>query len=319
MAKSFKFDALLKAAEKQKEEADKRREEQKDDALPLAEEPLAVEIDETAEIKKNIIIRDTFKDLIPPLATDEFEKLKDNILAEGCRDALVLWKNEEEYILIDGHNRYQICNEFGLDFKIEVREFTDEEAVSDWMVNNQLGKRNVTEETKSYLRGLQYNREKRKVGGTGANQYSEQKGQSVPTAIRLAEQHKVSEKTIKRDEKFALAIEKITGESQALKWDILNKKIPIPKTATLKLAEEEEETARQIGNYLQEGKSFNQALKEARQKNKPSEAEDPHKLYMRNLKASIMNCLNEALRTKNKEFIEELRDYIDELESAIQD
>lgn len=302
MAKTFKFDGLIKAAEKQKEAAEQKLKGSSDN------------------IRQNIVIRDEFKNLIPPLAIDEFEKLKDNILAEGCRDALIVWKDKEEYVLIDGHNRYQICTENSIDFRVEVKEFEGAEAVNDWMVNNQLGKRNVSEETKSYLRGLQYNREKGKVGGTGANQYSEQKGQSVPTAQRLAEQHKVSEKTIKRDEKFAIAIDKISNDNKQIKWDILNKKINIPKTATMKYAEEGEwENAHQIGAFLAEGMNFNQAVKEVKQRSQRNIPEDPHRVYLRNLKVSIMNCVTEAIKNKNLEAIEELREYIDELENALND
>jgi hypothetical protein len=302
MAKTFKFDGLIKAAEKQKEAAEQKT--------------------KTSEVsvKQNIIIRDEFKNLIPPLARDEFEKLKDNILAEGCRDNLIVWKDEQEYVLIDGHNRYQICAENNIDFNVEVKEFEGSEAVNDWMVNNQLGKRNVSEETKSYLRGLQYNREKGKVGGTGSNQYSEQKGQSVPTAQRLAEQHKVSDKTIRRDEKFAIAIDKISSDNRQVKWDILNKKINIPKTAITKYAEEGEwGNAQEIGLLLASGINFNQAVKEIKLKRQKLTPEDPHKVYLRNLKASIMNCVNEAVKSKSLEAIEELREYIDELENAIND
>jgi hypothetical protein len=302
MAKTFKFDGLIKAAEKQKEAAEQKT--------------------KTSEVsvKQNIVIREEFKNLIPPLARDEFEKLKDNILAEGCRDNLIVWKDNQEYVLIDGHNRYQICAENNIDFNVEVKEFEGSEAVNDWMVNNQLGKRNVSEETKSYLRGLQYNREKGKVGGTGSNQYSEQKGQSVPTAQRLAEQHKVSDKTIRRDEKFAIAIDKISSDNRQVKWDILNKKINIPKTAITKYAEEGEwGNAQEIGLLLASGINFNQAVKEIKLKRQKLTPEDPHKVYLRNLKASIMNCVNEAVKSKSLEAIEELREYIDELENAIND
>jgi len=302
MAKTFKFDGLIKAAEKQKEAAEQKT--------------------KTSEVsvKQNIVIREEFKNLIPPLARDEFEKLKDNILAEGCRDNLIVWKDDQEYVLIDGHNRYQICAENNIDFNVEVKEFEGSEAVNDWMVNNQLGKRNVSEETKSYLRGLQYNREKGKVGGTGSNQYSEQKGQSVPTAQRLAEQHKVSDKTIRRDEKFAIAIDKISSDNRQVKWDILNKKINIPKTAITKYAEEGEwGNAQEIGLLLASGINFNQAVKEIKLKRQKLTPEDPHKVYLRNLKASIMNCVNEAVKSKSLEAIEELREYIDELENAIND
>lgn len=39
--------------------------------------------------------------------------LERSILAEGCRDALVLWGD----VLVDGHNRYGICQKHGLPFQ----------------------------------------------------------------------------------------------------------------------------------------------------------------------------------------------------------
>ena len=46
-----------------------------------------------------------FKDLIPPLSSDEYEQLENNILYDGCREPLIAWND----ILVDGHNRYDIC------------------------------------------------------------------------------------------------------------------------------------------------------------------------------------------------------------------
>ena len=45
-------------------------------------------------------------------------------------------------------------------------------------------------------------------GGTGANQHK-QKGHSDPSAKQLAEQHKVGEKTIRRDAQFSRAVDAV--------------------------------------------------------------------------------------------------------------
>jgi hypothetical protein len=83
-----------------------------------------------------------FSSMIPPLAADELRQLEANILAEGCREALVTW----EGILLDGHNRYQICQRHGIPFKVEQvsAEVADREAARVWIRNNQLGRRNLT-------------------------------------------------------------------------------------------------------------------------------------------------------------------------------
>ena len=57
-----------------------------------------------------------FKSLIPPLTPDERAGLEASILTEGCRDALIVWGD----ILIDGHNRYEICTKHNIPYKFEV-------------------------------------------------------------------------------------------------------------------------------------------------------------------------------------------------------
>ena len=92
--------------------------------------------------------------LIPPLTSEEFKQLERNILEEGIRDPLVTWNG----ILVDGHNRYRIAQEYDIDFVTVEKEFADMNAVKEWMVNNQLGRRNLPEfvrgELLSYVRDL---------------------------------------------------------------------------------------------------------------------------------------------------------------------
>jgi N6-adenosine-specific RNA methylase IME4/DNA-binding XRE family transcriptional regulator len=77
--------------------------------------------------------------LIPPLTSEEFKQLERNILEEGIRDPLVTWNG----ILVDGHNRYRIAQEYDIDFTTVEKEFADMNAVKEWMINNQFGRRNL--------------------------------------------------------------------------------------------------------------------------------------------------------------------------------
>lgn len=95
----------------------------------------------TSRIGKIIKIDDEFKALIPPLSDDEYALLEASILADGCRDALIMWGN----ILVDGHNRYAICQKHGLPFKVETIHLDCREAVIVWMIENQLGRRNIAD------------------------------------------------------------------------------------------------------------------------------------------------------------------------------
>ncbi|MEO0594845.1 MAG: hypothetical protein AAF126_01910, partial [Chloroflexota bacterium] len=69
-----------------------------------------------------IQIDSEFKALIPPLQDDEYTRLEQSILEEGCRDALVVWQGKN--ILVDGHNRYAICTQHSLPFDTVERAFS---------------------------------------------------------------------------------------------------------------------------------------------------------------------------------------------------
>ena len=86
-----------------------------------------------------ILIDDEFKNLIPPLTDEEYKGLEDSIVKEGCRDALILWGNT----LIDGHNRYEICTKHNIPFKTVEHNFDSRQAVIEWIILNQFGRRNL--------------------------------------------------------------------------------------------------------------------------------------------------------------------------------
>ena len=60
-----------------------------------------------------IILDKEFQALIPPLSAEEKAQLEENIVAEGCRDALITWQG----ILLDGHNRFEICERLNIQFR----------------------------------------------------------------------------------------------------------------------------------------------------------------------------------------------------------
>ena len=147
-------------------------------------------------------INPEFKSLIPPVAPEELAQLESNILSDGCRDPLVTWQGT----LIDGHNRYDICQRHGIKFTTVEMEFADKAAAMDWMFANQLGRRNLTTDQRSDLRGRRYNLTKIKSGTRTDLVASCDK---VDTATALAEQHGVSRATIIRDGKKAEALDKL--------------------------------------------------------------------------------------------------------------
>lgn len=89
-----------------------------------------------------ITIKDTLRAYIDPLSADEYAALERSLLAEGCRDALVLWGD----VLVDGHNRYAICQKHGIPFNVTQHSaFRSMDDVYLWMIDNHLGRRSISD------------------------------------------------------------------------------------------------------------------------------------------------------------------------------
>jgi hypothetical protein len=90
----------------------------------------------------NIVVNEALRAYIDPLTPQEYAALERSLLAEGCRDALVLWGD----LLIDGHNRYAICQQHGLPFQtVQSTRFQSLEDVHLWMIDQHLGRRSVSD------------------------------------------------------------------------------------------------------------------------------------------------------------------------------
>ena len=166
------------------------------------------------------VIDEEFKALIPPLTEEEFNQLRMNIIADGCRDPLTVW--EEEGLLLDGHNRHEICIEHDIDFNTVELSFDNREEVCDWMDANQLGRRNLSPDDRREMLGRRYNRRKKPVpnpsgiGGKSGKIDEPQNGVQQNTAEKLAEEHGVSKNTVQRAGEFAAEVEKVKEESEGL-------------------------------------------------------------------------------------------------------
>jgi len=136
-----------------------------------------------------IIINETLRAYIDPLTEDEAAALERSLLAEGCRDALVLWGE----ILVDGHNRYRICQKHGIAFQtVQNTSFKTMDDVYLWMIDNHLGRRSVSD----FQRGILALRKKeivamRRARKTQAALAADEEGgnasdASVPDAAAMA-------------------------------------------------------------------------------------------------------------------------------------
>ena len=198
-----------------------------------------------------LIIDEHFKELIRPLRKDEYLLLEANLNADGCRDPITTWNG----VIIDGHNRYEICHRLGIPFKVKEMKFNSREEVIVWICANQLGRRNITEETRKYLIGMQYESEKlvaSKRKEKGKNQYAknvpyetfgpDEMSDSLPssnrsTAMRLANEHHVSHATVEKYGVYARALEEIGHKEPAIIAKVLSGRFKISHDNIIELSQ----------------------------------------------------------------------------------
>ena len=148
-----------------------------------------------------------FQDLLPPLHPDEVASLESSILSQGCVHPLIVWK--ETGILIDGHNRLALCSEHNVPFQVKEASFKDRESVELWIIESQLGRRNVTAYARVEL-ALRYEKLFRKMAKARQGHRSDIRLKSDGSVSAMAEVGKVA--SVSRDTAYKVkAIKKFAS------------------------------------------------------------------------------------------------------------
>lgn len=113
-------------------------------------------------------VKEEFKNLIPALSVEEYAQLEANILEEGIREPIITWNG----FIIDGHNRFSIAQRFDLEYKTTSKHFSNENLVKIWMLDNQFGKRNLTDAQ----RYLNRNEKRKLLKAQGVEKYKKTVG-----------------------------------------------------------------------------------------------------------------------------------------------
>ena len=202
-------------------------------------------------------IDDELRALCPPLSNEERTQLRANLEAEGCRDPLVVWDG----LVLDGHNRLEICAELELPYKTVaapkwVKERKD---ALTWIANNQLGRRNITGKQASYLRGRLYLARRRQVGRP---EYSDTVSEYSETAEQVAAQDgTVSSRTVERDAAFAKAVDVIVANcGEGARPLLLARGSGLSRKDVHELAELTAEAQVEAVSYLMDDKPFRMAV-----------------------------------------------------------
>lgn len=92
-------------------------------------------------------------EVLPDLSDEDYKALEESLLTEGFKGApIIIWQGKD--IIIDGHNRYQICKKHNIPFEAKEIEFSNKDEVTLWMVKQQMGRRNLTPLQRMYYKRL---------------------------------------------------------------------------------------------------------------------------------------------------------------------
>lgn len=159
-----------------------------------------------------------FSALIPTASADETSRLTASVQKHGILHPLIIWK--EEKILLDGHTRLKLAEKFGIPHPVKHLSFDSRNDARNWLINHQLGRRNLDDKSRAYLLGKIYNEQKGDHGGDHRS-----KGHNVPlknTAENVAKQHDVNPKTVKRAGEFAAAVDTLSKDEPDVKAAVLS-------------------------------------------------------------------------------------------------
>jgi len=150
-----------------------------------------------------IVINTEFKNLIPPLTPEEYAGLEESIKKEGCRDSLVVWNNT----LIDGHNRYEICNKHSIEYTTVELPFSTMNEAMIWIIDNAVNKRNLN----AYQRTSLQLKRKELLAPVA-------KEKKIEAGKKYGERHPKPKKELQREKEFSEEVEH--NYAQALDADI---------------------------------------------------------------------------------------------------
>lgn len=181
-----------------------------------------------------------FRMLAPPLRKEERQKLELNLSVDGCREPILVWNDK----ILDGHNRYEICNRLHIPYAVCTLAFDCRAAAIAWVCSSRLKRQNNTEETRKYLIGKRYEAEKiasEHRDAAGWNPHSTAVLTNTPDvrfaslgsgrktkwesnrqiALRLGNEYRVSQITIVKYASYAHAIDALAGRAPNVARQVL--------------------------------------------------------------------------------------------------
>lgn len=224
----------------------------------------------------SIVINNSFRKENRSLTAEERDQLRDNIVRDGIVSPLVLWDDQD--ILLDGHHRYDIASDMGLEsVPITKVKCASEADARLWICAHARGRRNFTASESSYNRAklAKYRMLTDAIAGKAA---------ASDAVADIATDQGVSHRTVERDIQRADAVDRLPNSAREsyLAGDLpitqnnLMKLATLPKKDIAAVVKEVTENERSMTDVLSEYvKPDTKPAKPAKKATKNSESQKP--------------------------------------------
>ena len=226
---------------------------------------------------KELKIDPELRDLLPPLTDDEYKQLEKNIVENGFDKnfPIMEWRG----YIVDGHNRYSICQKHNIEYVVGTLAYETKEEVMEWMLDIQLGRRNL-----SPIQRIAVAEKYRPI-------YEKQAKRNPTTSEKLADIAGVSEKTYRMGSKI------LNSDNEELKNEVLSGEKSI--NAGYKELQNEEKKVQSSDNFNREyNKEQKNTISSTQQNSQKPKISDEVKQICEDLKTE-----------KTKEYLDSIWDY----------
>ena len=205
-----------------------------------------------------LIIDPDFKFLIQPLSDEKYAFLEETLFDNGCHEPLSVWKN----IIVDGHKRYEICNQWDIPYTVRKADYRDRCDVISFICATQLERDDITVEYKKYLTGKKYLAEteigarklmlKNFPKSSEHTTFSNRPCNKYETARLLAAKYNMSHATVLKYGTYAKSIDSIKEKDPDIALKILLGQLKISHENIIELARLPKEDLKCLKAVLQE-------------------------------------------------------------------
>ena len=243
---------------------------------------------------KTLKINEDIQKLLPPLSKTEYTGLEEDILKNGCLSPLVVWED----VIVEGHNRYAICQKHGLPFETVSMEFPSLSEAIIWAWRHQIHRRNLSEYQRVEV-VLQFKpniaeeiREKEHLRKTTGQKSGESSSKSLRTDEVIAQITDVSKDTVSRVDYLVKNADDETKEQLRQKKTSINKEYKRLRT---------EEKSKQQSDAIMESpaKQDSEAIVETESETTGQEPNEPEPSSQKNVPCIKELVCNHTTTLKN--------------------